>query len=71
MKITQVLYLFFASVVMCNGFLVNLGINKKLIYRKTFYKKMTNPYGKKYYDDLLIRKKEKLEGVNFTISKKS
>ena len=54
MKITQVLYLFFASVVMCNGFLVNLGINKKLIYRKTFYKKMTNPYGKKYYDDLLI-----------------
>jgi cell division protease FtsH len=43
---------------MCNGFLVNLDINKKLIYSKTFYKKMTNPYGKKYYDDLLIRKKE-------------
>jgi hypothetical protein len=43
---------------MCNGFLVNLGIDKQLIYSKTFYKKMSNPYGKKYYDDLLIRKKK-------------
>ena len=61
MKITQVLYLFFSSVVMCNGFLVNLDINKKLIYRKTFYKKMSNPYGKKYYEDLLIRKEEEIQ----------
>ena len=60
MKITQVLYLFFASVVMCNGFLVNLGIDKKLIYSNIFCKKITNPYGKKYYDDLLVRKKKRL-----------
>ena len=59
MKIIQVLYLFFSSVVMCNGFLVNLDINKHLVYSKIFYKKTTNPYGKKYYEDLLIRKKEK------------
>jgi cell division protease FtsH len=58
MKIANVLCLFFVSVVTCNGFLVNLDIDTPVIYSKTFYKKMTNPYGKKYYDELLNRKKE-------------
>ena len=47
----KVLYLLFASVAICNGFFVNLDLNNDI-----FYKKLTNPYGKKYYDDLLNRK---------------
>jgi ATP-dependent metalloprotease FtsH len=53
MKVANILYLFFVSV---DGFLVNL--DTPLMYSKIFYKKMTNPYGKKYYDELLNRKKK-------------
>ena len=45
------LYLLFASVAICNGFFVKLDMDNHM-----FYKKMTNPYGKKYYDELLNRK---------------
>ena len=51
--IAKVLYLLVASVAICNGVLLNVDINRQL-----FYKKMSNPYGKKYYDDLLNRKQK-------------
>jgi cell division protease FtsH len=54
--VAKVLYLLLASVAICNGFFVNLDLNNKF-----FYKKMSNPYGKKYYDDLLNRKQN--EGI--------
>jgi cell division protease FtsH len=43
---------------MCGGFLVNLDKNPRIMRSKTFYKQNTNPYGKKYYDELLNRKKK-------------
>jgi ATP-dependent metalloprotease FtsH len=61
--VTKVLYLLVVSVAICNGFLVNLDINAKF-----FYKKTSNPYGKKYYDDLLNRKQT--EGIKQPTIKK-
>jgi cell division protease FtsH len=58
MKVANILYLFFASVATCSSFFVNLDIDTPLMYSKILYKKMTNPYGKKYYDELLNRKKK-------------
>ena len=58
MKVAIVLHLLFLTVTMCGGFLVNLDKTPRLILSKTFYKKNTNPYGKKYYDELLNRKKQ-------------
>jgi cell division protease FtsH len=58
MKFAIVLHLMFSIVTMCGGFLVNLDKTPRVIHSKTFYKKNTNPYGKKYYDELLNRKKE-------------
>ena len=58
MKFAIVLHLLFSIVTMCGGFLVNLDKATPVKYNKIFYKKNTNPYGKKYYDELLNRKKE-------------
>ena len=59
MMFVKVLYfVVISSSAICNSFLVNLNINKPAIYSKTFYKKMTNPYGKKYYDELVNKKKK-------------
>lgn len=58
MKVANVLYLLFSTVTMCGGFLVNLDKNPRIMRSKTFYKQNTNPYGKKYYDELLNRKKK-------------
>jgi cell division protease FtsH len=56
MKVAIVLHLLFSTVTMCGGFLVNLDKKPRVMHSKTFYKQNTNPYGKKYYDELLNRK---------------
>ena len=58
MKTANFLYVFFASIASVNGFFVNLDKTPRVIHSKSFYKKMSNPYGKKYYDELLARKKK-------------
>jgi ATP-dependent metalloprotease FtsH len=60
MTFVKVLYFAVISAsAICNSFLVNLDVDSPVIYSKSFYKKMTNPYGKKYYDELLNKKKHK------------
>jgi hypothetical protein len=57
--VTKVWHLLFVSVAICNGCLVKLDLNNNF-----FYKKITNPYGKKYYADLLNT--SQIEGIQPT-----
>lgn len=56
------------SVELCNGFF-NVEKNARFISRSLYYKKMTNPYGKKYINELSNRKKQKELQFKYPVSK--